>query len=381
MLMLTTTRWTVLLLTLGMLTVACLTFGWQVQEPTHEQLALIDAAGLDFAERRVTEVHERAAPSVVNITTQLLRRSFFMEVYPEEGAGSGFVIDTSGHILTNYHVIRRANSIEVAFGDETIVPARVVGADPWNDIAILKVDAPAELLVPLELGSSASLKVGQRAIAIGNPFGQFGRTLTTGVVSALERSLQGGDGREIRGLIQTDAAINRGNSGGPLLDSSGRVIGMNTAIFSPTGASAGIGFAIPADTLRRVMPDLFQYGRYRHPTLGVHSAHRISPALAEALNLPARHGLLLVQLQANGPLAQAGARGANQEVILGNRRYFIGGDILSAVDDVPVTSLENLQALLEEKYQVGDDVTVTIIREGQRHDLQLRLAEEPAQAW
>lgn len=346
--------------------------------PTHEELALIDAAGLDFAERRIIEVYERAAPSVVNITTQVLRRSFFMDIYPEEGAGSGFVIDNNGHILTNYHVIRGANSIEVTLSDETILSARVIGADPRNDVAILKVDAPSALLVPLELGHSAGLKVGQRAIAIGNPFGQFGRTLTTGVVSALGRSLQGGDGREIRGLIQTDAAINRGNSGGPLLDSAGRVVGMNTAIFSPTGTSAGVGFAVPVDTIRRVMPDLFQYGRYRHPTLGVHSAHRISPALADALNLPVAQGLLLVQLQANGPLVQAGVRGAQREVILGNRRYFIGGDILIAVDDVPVTTLDNLQAHLEDHYRVGDDVTVTVLRQGQRHDLHLRLTEDPA---
>ncbi len=210
--------------------------------------ALVDAAGLDIEERRIVDVYERVAPSVVSITTRVLRRNFFFEVTPEEGAGSGFVLDRQGHILTNYHVIAEAERIEVNFGEDTVYPARVVGLDRRNDIALIRVDAPAELLEPVELGTSANLRVGQRAIAIGNPFGQFGRTLTTGVISALGRTLEGQDGRTITGIIQTDAAINRGNSGGPLLDSSGRVIGINTAIFSPTGASAGVGFAVPVDT-------------------------------------------------------------------------------------------------------------------------------------
>ncbi len=200
-------------------------------------VATIDAAGLDIVERRVIDVYERVAPAVVSITTQVLQRGFFFEV-PEEGAGSGFILDQAGHILTNYHVVNGARKIDVSINGDYVVPATVVGIDPRNDIAVLKVEAPLEILVPVELGSSTNLKVGQRAIAIGNPFGQFGRTLTIGVISALERTLEGTDGRTITGIIQTDAAINRGNSGGPLLDSSGRVIGMNTAIFSPTGTNA-----------------------------------------------------------------------------------------------------------------------------------------------
>ncbi|MBN1991078.1 MAG: trypsin-like peptidase domain-containing protein [Anaerolineae bacterium] len=233
--------------------------------PASNTPALIDAAGLDFAEKRVIEVYQRVSPSVVNITTQVLRRDFFFEAIPAEGAGSGFVLDKEGHILTNYHVIQGAQRIEVTFFDETTVPARVAGTDSRNDLAVLEVNAPAELLVPVELGQSNNLQVGQRAIAIGNPFGQFGGTLTTGVISALDRTMQSPDGREVSGIIQTDAAINRGNSGGPLLDSAGRVIGINTAIFSPGGTNAGVGFAVPVGTIRRVIPDLLTLGRYRHP--------------------------------------------------------------------------------------------------------------------
>ncbi len=195
-------------------------------------VAELDAHGRDIAEQRVIDVYKRVAPSVVSITTQVLRRGFFFEI-PEEGAGSGFVLDLQGHILTNYHVISGAREIDVNLSDEYVLPAEVVGIDPRNDIALLKVEAPTEILVPVEFGVSKELQVGQRAIAIGNPFGQFGRTLTTGVISALDRTLEGSDGRTITGIIQTDAAINRGNSGGPLLDSSGRVIGITTAIFSP----------------------------------------------------------------------------------------------------------------------------------------------------
>ncbi|MFQ5613313.1 MAG: S1C family serine protease [Anaerolineae bacterium] len=344
----------------------------------NEPLALIDAAGLDFAEKRVIDVYARVSPAVVNITTQVLRRSFFFEAIPDEGAGSGFVLDAEGHILTNYHVIEGARRIEVTFLDETTVPAQVIGADPRNDIAVLKVDALPESLVPVELGRSGSLQVGQRAIAIGNPFGQFGGTLTTGVISALDRTLEGPDGRQISGIIQTDAAINRGNSGGPLLDSAGRVIGINTAIFSPSGTNVGVGFAVPVDTIRRILPDLLTLGRYRHPWLGIRFAYRLSPGLADVLDLPVEQGLLLVELDRTGPLAAEGARGAQREVILGNQRVFVGGDILWAINGEKVTSLEGLQILLETNYQVGDLVFVTLFRGSREMKLNVILTEEPA---
>ncbi len=350
-----------------------------VTEAIPNLTALVDATGLDFAEKRVIEVYERVSPAVVNVTTQVLRRGFFFEIIPEEGAGSGFVLDKEGHILTNYHVIRGAQQVEVIFLDESTVPAKVIGGDPRNDVAVLQVDAPPELLVPVELGQSANLQVGQRAIVIGNPFGQFGGTLTTGVVSALNRTLQSQDGRVMSGIIQTDAAINRGNSGGPLLDSAGRVIGINTAIFSPSGTNAGVGFAIPVDTVHRVLPDLLTLGRYRHPWLGIRYAYRLTPGLANMLDLPVDKGLLLVELQRGGPLDASGVRGAQQEAVLGNQRIFIGGDILTAVNSQAITSFDELQILLETKYQVGDTVTASLLRDNQTMDVTVVLAEEPIQ--
>lgn len=340
-------------------------------------LVLVDALGLDFAEKRVMEVYERVSPAVVNVTTQVLRRSFFFEAIPEEGAGSGFVIDTDGHIVTNFHVIEGAQRIEVTFIDESTIPAEIVGADRRNDIAVLRVESLPSGVVPVELGRSTSLEVGQRAIAIGNPFGQFGSTLTTGVVSALDRTLESQDGRQMSGIIQTDAAINRGNSGGPLLDSAGRVIGINSAIFSPSGTSAGVGFAIPVDTLQRLLPDLLALGRYRHPWLGVRYGYRITPGLADILELPVDQGLLLVELFRDGPLASNGVLGAQREVILGNQRVFAGGDILMAIDGEAVTSIESLQTILETKYQVGDEVGLNLLRNGQPMNVTVTLGEEP----
>lgn len=337
---------------------------------------LVDAQGLDIAERRVIDVYNRVAPSVVNVTTQVLRRGFFFDVTPQEGAGSGFVLDSDGHVLTNFHVIEGAQQIEVTLDNEQTFPAQVVGSDPRFDLAILKIDAPAELLHPMALGDSSTLQVGQRAIVIGNPFGQFSRTLTTGVVSALDRTLEGQDGRPINGVIQTDAAINRGNSGGPLLDSSGRVIGINTAIFSPSGTNAGVGFAVPVDTIKRVLPELMQFGRYRHPYLGIRYAYAITPGLAQSLRLPVNAGLLLVQLDKGSPLEKVGVLGAQKEAILGNRRVYIGGDILAAVDGTPIVSVEQLQ-LLQEQHQIGDTVTVSLLHDGTPFDRQVALTEEP----
>ena len=341
-------------------------------------LPFIDAAGLDFAERRMISAYERVAPSVVSISTQVLRPDFFLNLVPEESAGSGFVLDTAGHILTNYHVIEGAESIQVHFGDLVTAPAEVMGADARTDVAVLKVELPSELLHPVELGVSNNLKVGQWAIAIGNPFGQFGRTLTTGVISALGRTLSGPDGRSITNVIQTDAAINKGNSGGPLLDSSGRVIGINSAIFSPTGTNAGVGFAVPVDTLKRLLPDLLALGRYRHPWLGVRYAYNLTPGLTEVLKLPVNSGLLLVQLYRGSPLEGADVRGAREETVIGNQRVYVGGDILLAIDNRPVSTLEQLELLVENEYTVGDTLTLTLLRDGEVLRVPVELVEEPA---
>jgi len=339
--------------------------------------AMIDATGLDFSERRIIDVYERVSPSVVSITTQVMRQDFFFNVVPEEGSGSGFVLDTAGHILTNFHVVDGAERIEVTFGESQSAPATVIGLDARNDVAVLKVEMAAEDLQPVALGDSSNLHVGQWAIAIGNPFGQFGRTLTTGVISALGRTLQGPGGRTITDVIQTDAAINKGNSGGPLLDSSGRVIGINSAIFSPTGTNVGVGFAVPVDTLKRILPDLLALGRYRHPWLGVRDVYNITPGLAEVLKLPATSGLLLVQTYTGSPLEGAGVRSAQQAVIIGNQRVYTGGDILIAVDGKPIASLDQLEALVEKSYMVGDSMTLTVIRDGQTLPIVAELVEDP----
>jgi S1-C subfamily serine protease len=320
----------------------------------------------------IADLFEQVRPSIVQINGQSTRNS-------SSGLGSGVVLDTQGHILTNDHVVQGADQISVVFGDDVSYNATVVGADPHNDIAVLHVDAPADKLVPVQLGTSANLLVGQRAIAIGNPFGQFGRTLTTGVISALGRTLQGDDGSTISGAIQTDAAINRGNSGGPLLDSSGRVIGINSAIFSPTGSNAGVGFAIPVDTIRRLLPDLLQLGYYRHPWLGIRYAYTITPNRAKVLNLPVNQGLLLVQLFDGSPMAQANILGAQQQEIVSGQRVYTGGDILIKIDDVAIARLEQVETLLEDNYRVGDTVTLTLMRGSQQYTVQVQLTEQPAQ--
>jgi S1-C subfamily serine protease len=347
----------------------------QATSLTNEQLALIDGAGLDFEEKRVIDVYNRVSPSVVSITTQVIQYDFFFDPYTQEGAGSGFVLDDEGHILTNYHVIENAEQIEVTFSDETTLPAELVGIDPRNDIAVIKVE-PTVALQPVELGESSTLQVGQRAIAIGNPFGEFSRSLTTGVVSALNRTIEGPEGLTISGMIQTDAAINRGNSGGPLLDSAGRVIGINSAIFSPSGTNAGVGFAVPVDTVKRVLPDLLELGRYRHPWLGIRGAYTLNERLAEILELSVSKGLLLVDI--TDPLKRAGVRGATREAILGNRRIYIGGDVLTKIDGREIDDYDDVRIYLEENYKVGDEVTVTVQRGDEARDIQVRLVEEPS---
>ncbi|HDN79146.1 MAG TPA: trypsin-like serine protease [Chloroflexi bacterium] len=340
--------------------------------------APVTSGVVDTEEQIIINVYKKAAPSVVNITTRILQWDFFFGVYPEEGAGSGFVYDKEGHIVTNYHVIEGAQSIEVSLGEDIVVPAKVVGADPPNDLAVLKVEVPPDKLVPVELGSSSNLQVGQRAIAIGNPFGRFERTLTVGVISALNRTLKLEGGRMIRHLIQTDAAINPGNSGGPLLDSHGRVIGVNTAIVSPSRASAGVGFAIPVDTVKRVVPELIAYGRYRHPWLGI-LGYSITPGFAKRLGLPVEEGILVAKVYRNSPAAKAGIRGARKELIIGNRTVLVGGDIITAIDGHPLKSVDELDAYLEDNTRVGQEVELELIRRGKTIKIKAVLEEEPRQ--
>lgn len=336
-----------------------------------------EAAAADSVEARRIAIYEQAAPAVVNITTQVLRTSFFWGATPEEGSGSGFLWDNQGHVVTNYHVIEGAQTIEVDFGQELTFAAQVVGTDPLNDLAVLKVDAPPADVQPLEIGSSADLRVGQTVLAIGNPFGQFERTMTEGIISAVNRTIET-ENSVLRGVIQTDASINRGNSGGPLLDFHGRLIGVNSAIYSPTGTSAGVALAIPVDKVSRVVPALITNGHYPHPWLGVEElGYEIGAPLARALNLPVESGLLIAQLYQNSPADDAGLRGATNEVILGNRRYLVGGDVLTAIDDQPLSTWEDLNAYLDERTEVGQTVTLKIVRDGQEMTLEATLKDTP----
>lgn len=340
--------------------------------PTPTRLSAELLAPLDAEEQLIANLYERVGPAVVHVTSHVVQMSFFFGAVPSEGTGSGFIIDQDGHVLTNYHVVEGADQIEVTLSDETQVPARVIGIDPPNDLALLRIDVPPEQLSPVELGTSGELRVGQRAIAIGNPFG-LDRTLTAGVISALGRPLQTGDDNVIFNVVQTDAAINPGNSGGPLLDSRGRVIGINTAIRQD---AEGIGFAVPVDTVRRILPALKENGYYPHPWVGF-LGYEITPRLAQTLALPVESGLLVARLYRDGPALDAGLRGAQEEVIVGNQRILAGGDIVLAVDGLPVASWDDLNEYLELNTQVGDQIDLRIMRDGREQTIVMEVAEQP----
>ena len=304
-------------------------------------------------ERLTIDVFDKASRSVVFITTAALRRDFWtMNVFEvPQGSGSGFVWDKEGHIVTNYHVIAGASSITVVPEDRKEHKATVVGRDQDHDLAVLLIKAPPESLVPTPIGSSEKLRVGQKVLAIGNPFG-LDHTLTTGVVSALGRAIQSMSQRTIEGVIQTDAAINPGNSGGPLLDSAGRLIGVNTQIVSPSGASAGIGFAVPVDTVNRIVPQLIAYGKMIRPGLGIRS---VNDSLARRWGIK---GVAIYDVTRGGAAAGAGLRGVRElesgEILL--------GDVIVAVDGKPVESLDDLLDILDQ-HKVGDEVTVEYLRD------------------
>ena len=295
-----------------------------------------------------------------------------MDPVPVEGAGSGFVIDTDGHILTNYHVVQGAETIEVTLGDQSRYKAKLIGADTRNDIALLKIDPNGKKIATLSLGDSRNLLVGQRVLAIGNPFG-FQSTLTTGVVSSLGRTVQTSESTFIDEAIQTDAAINRGNSGGPLLNSRGEVIGINSAIYAPTGNSVGIGFAIPINTARRAAQDLISTGHVRRATLGA-EGRAIWPALADALHLGVEQGILIERVVPGGPAAQAGIRGGTRSVLAGLQELSVGGDVLVAVNGKELASQMDLNLLLNRAWP-GDVITLTIVRNGKKMDVQVKLGD------
>lgn len=316
-------------------------------------------------------VYEKVNRSVVNIDTQAVKvDNFFMLAVPTEGAGSGWVLDRDGHIVTNNHVIAESDSIQVTLADGSAFPARLVGTDPATDIAVLKIDAPPELLFPVEFGESANLRVGQRVFAIGNPYG-LERTMTVGIVSSLNRTLASGNNQKLKNMIQLDAALNQGNSGGPLLDSRGRLIGMNTAIASMTGQNSGVGFAVPANVIRRTVPELLQFGKVVRASLGI-----------EAI-MEMRRGVMIAKTEKNGAAEQAGLRGGYREAVerfgtMQVRRQFFdrqNADVILKIDDIEVKSADDINDIVGER-KPGEEVVVTILRAGREAVLRVRLGSE-----
>ncbi len=335
--------------------------------------------GLSPEEQIVIQVYKQASPGVVNITSTTLAYDFFFNVIPQQGTGSGFFVDDKGHVLTNSHVVEDAQRLEVTLADGQKVRAKLVGRDPQNDLAVIRVTVPREKIHPLRLGDSKQLQVGQMALAIGNPFGLH-RTVTRGVISSLGRDLRVDPSdprsRLMRGIIQTDAAINPGNSGGPLLNSRGEVIGISTAIFSPSGGSVGIGFAVPINTARRYLPQLLAKGRVAHPWLGI-TGQSLEEDLAGELRLPVKEGILVAQVVQGGPAERAGLKAGRRRVQAANRFVVVGGDIITAIDDVKLKSVDDLTGYLDAQRKVGDTVRLKIVRDGRPLGLQVTLGELP----
>ena len=325
----------------------------------------------DAEEQNNIAIYKRVLPSVVNITSKALVFNFFYGTVPQEGQGSGFILDRSGHVLTNFHVVEGANrGIKVMLSNKKSYDARVVGTDKAHDLALLQIDAPN--LQPVTLADSTELSVGQKVYAIGNPFGLAG-TMTRGIISAI-RPIRSADGAPIEDAIQTDAAINPGNSGGPLLNSRGEVIGINTMIAS-NGAdqSSGIGFAIPINTAKAVLADLTRYGRVKRPSLGI-DTYAIGPDLASQMGLAVDSGVLVQTVAHGGAAERAGIHGGNQQAYVGNTPILLGGDLIVAVDGHEVTDPQDINALMD-KHQAGDTISVTFYRGSKQVTLKLILGE------
>jgi S1-C subfamily serine protease len=336
-------------------------------------------SGVTFAltedERNNIEIYQQLAPGVVNITSTVLEHDFFLNVVPRQGAGSGSVIDARGYILTNHHVIEDARKLEVTLTSGKKYNAKLIGSDPDTDIAVIKIEARREDLVLIPMGSSDNLKVGQKVIAIGNPFG-LGQTLTTGVISSIGRTIRASGGTLVEDVIQTDASINPGNSGGPLIDSSGKMIGINTAIFSPTGASVGIGFAIPIDVAKRIINELIEKGYYSYPWFGA-TLMTVSPAIAEALKLPIRSGAMLIDIAPRSPAYKAGLKGGSSRAQIGNYIVTVGGDVIVQVNGESVADADSVIRAIR-KSRPGDRVEMEVVHwEGGRSKVTVVLGEQP----
>ena len=328
------------------------------------------APAFDAEEQNNIAVYHRVLPSVVNITSRAVIFNFFYGTVPQEGQGSGFILDKAGHVLTNFHVVEGANrGIEVKLSNKRSYKATVIGSDKVHDLALLKIDAPE--LQPVVLADSSQIAVGEKVYAIGNPFGLSG-TMTQGIISSI-RSIRNGDGAPIEDAIQTDAAINPGNSGGPLLNSRGEVIGINTMILSNSDQNAGIGFAIPINTAKAVLSDLTRYGQVRRPSLGIVS-YAIAPDLAEQMGLSADYGVLIQKVVAGGAADRAGLRGGNEQAYVGNQPVMLGGDLIVAIDGRQITDPQDISVVMD-KHQAGDTVSVTVMRGKRQMTVKVVLGE------
>lgn len=333
----------------------------------------VTALALSQEEAANIKVYESLSPGVVNIISTTVSYDFFLNPVPEKGTGSGSVIDKKGYILTNNHVVENAQRLEVTLSDGSKWKAKLIGADPSNDLAVIKIDAPADRLKPIPFGDSGGLKVWQKVLAIGNPFG-LDRTLTIGIISSLGRTLRASNGRLMRGIIQTDAAINPGNSGGPLLDSDGRMVGVNSAIISPVGASVGIGFAVPVNTTKKVASQLIEKGYVSRPWFGI-MGQDISPELAKILKLPTS-GILIAEVIKKSPADKAGILGGKRAIQIGNLQVVTGGDMIVAIGGKSIKAMDELAEDIEQR-GIGQSIDVTLLRGGKKITVSVYLTEMP----
>jgi S1-C subfamily serine protease len=324
-------------------------------------------------EENNVDIYRRFNAGVVNITSRAVSYDFFKNPVPTDSSGSGFILDQQGRLLTNNHVVKGAQRLEVSLADRTKWPAKVVGADPHTDLAVLEIKAPPQALTVMPLGDSSSLQVGQKVLAIGNPFG-LEQSLSSGIVSMIRKVVKAGE-IEIEDVIQTDAAINPGNSGGPLLNSEGQVVGINTAIFTPSGGNVGIGFAIPINTAKRVVSDILLHGFVAYPYFGAET-QTLTPRIARLLQLPVDRGALVLRVWRNTPAASAGLLGGNQDVRIGNTIIPVGGDIIVGADGQPISSAEELRRIVR-RHLAGDIIKLDILRRGRRGIVDVSLGERP----
>ena len=355
-------------------------FGWVETLPGQGEASAVEISALSQSaaledELNSIAIYDRYNSAVVNISTEVIGYNWLFEPIPREGSsGSGAVISEDGYILTNTHVVAKAYKVYVTLSDGDSYEGTIVGLDPENDLAVLKIDAEGKRLTVIPFGSSAALEVGQKVLAIGNPFG-YDRTLTQGIISGVSRPVRGGNNLVIKDMIQTDASINPGNSGGPLLNSAGELIGINTIIYSPSGGSVGIGFAVPVDTARRVIPDLIRYGKVKRGWIDIVPV-QINSRIAHYVQLPVSSGILISEIPAQSAAGEAGLKGGDKRrpVRYGNSFIYFGGDIITAVGGTPVRTFGDLFGALEET-RPGDQIDVTVIRGKEEKTLTVTLSD------